>query len=153
MPFKRVFFPLHKGMDRFMGPEQYLELYWKPLRKVIMALIDLEVTPVLFAEGPYNTRLEYLADVPPGKVIYQFETVDIAKAKSILDGIACISGNFPVYLLEYGEKERVIEEVKRLLDICAPGGGYIFNTDKYIENVKRDNVEAMFETVRNYGKA
>ena len=153
MPFKRVFFPLHKGMDRFMGPDQYTELYWKPLRKVMMALIDLGVTPVVFAEGPYNTRLECLADVPPGKVVYQFETIDIARAKEIFTGIACISGNFPVYLLEYGSRQQVIEEAKRLLDICAPGGGYIFNTDKYIENVKRENIEAMFETVRNYGKA
>lgn len=152
MPFKRVFFPLHKGMDGFISPAQYEELYWKPLKKVVMALIDLDVTPVLFAEGAYNSRLECIADVPKGKVIYEFETIDIARAKEILGGVACIAGNFPVYLLEYGTKRQVIDEAKRLIDICAPGGGYIFNTDKYIENVKRENVEAMFDTVRTYGK-
>ena len=150
MPVKRVFFPLHKGMDGFMSPQQYQTLYWEPMKKVINALVDLDVTPVLFAEGPYNSRLEYLADVPKGKVVYLFETIDIVKAKQILGGVACISGNFPVNLLEYGTKERVIDETKRLIDICAPGGGYIFNTDKYIENVKRENLEAMFDTVRNY---
>lgn len=151
MPFKRVFFPLHKGMDGFMSPTQYEELYWKPLKKVILALVDLGVTPVLFAEGAYNSRLECLADVPKGKVIYEFETIDIARAKKVLGDVACIAGNMPVYLLEYGTRERVIDESKRLIDICAPGGGYIFNTDKYIENVKRENVEAMFDTVRTYG--
>lgn len=149
---KRVFFPLHKGMDGFMNPQQYEELYWKPLRKVMMALIDLGVTPVVFAEGAYNTRLEYLADVPKGKVIYEFEHIDMERAKKVLGDVACIAGNFPVYLLEYGTEQQVIDEVKRLIDICAPGGGYIFNTDKYIENVKRENMEAMVETVRSYGK-
>ena len=32
-------------------------------------------------EGKYNSRLKYLADVPPGKVFYHFETVDMAEAK------------------------------------------------------------------------
>lgn len=151
MPVKRVFFPLHKGMDKFMSPKQYEALYWKPMKKVMLALIELGVTPVLFAEGAYNTRLEFLADVPPGKVFYHFETIDLERAKKALAGIACFSGNFPVYLLERGTRQQVVDETKRIIDLCAPGGGYIFDTDKYIENVKRENMEAMFETVRSYG--
>ncbi|MCA5962447.1 hypothetical protein LC724_21545 [Blautia sp. RD014234] len=33
LPVKRVFFPLHKGMDGFMSPKQYEKLYWNPLKK------------------------------------------------------------------------------------------------------------------------
>lgn len=33
LPVKRVFFPLHKGMDGFMSPQQYEKLYWKPLKR------------------------------------------------------------------------------------------------------------------------
>ena len=40
---KRVFFPLHKGMDGFMSPEQYEKIYWKPLKKCMLALIDMGV--------------------------------------------------------------------------------------------------------------
>ncbi len=46
-----------------------------------------------------------------------------------------------------------IDEVKRIIDILAPGGGFIFDTNAVVKNVKRENLEAMFETIRAYGKA
>lgn len=152
LPVKRVFFPLHKGMDGLMSPQQYQKLYWKPLKKIMMALIDMDVTPFIYTEGKYNTRLEQLADVPKGKVIYHFENADMKEAKRVLGDVACISGNLPIYMLEYGTKEQVVDYTKMLIDTCAPGGGYIFDTSAGIDNAKRENVEAMFETVRTYGK-
>ncbi|SHI85332.1 uroporphyrinogen decarboxylase family protein [Parasporobacterium paucivorans] len=152
LPVKRVFFPMHKGMDGFMSGENYERLYWKPLKKIINALVDMGVTPVLYTEGKYNTRIQQLADLPKGKVIIHFEQADMMEAKRVLGDIACLSGNLPIYLLEYGTKQQVIDECKRLIDICAPGGGYIFDTDGSIDNAKRENVEAMFDTVMTYGK-
>jgi len=152
LPVKRVFFPLHKGMDGFMSPQQYEKLYWKPLKKIMMALIEMGVTPFIYTEGKYNTRLEQLADVPKGKVIYHFETVDMKEAKRILGDVACISGNLPIYLLEYGTKEQVVDHIKYLIDTCAPGGGYIFDTNAGIDNAKRENIEVMFDTLHTYGR-
>ena len=152
LPVKRVFFPLHKGMDGFMSPQQYEKLYWNPLKKIMLALIDMGVTPLIYTEGKYNSRIEQLADIPKGKVIYHFEDADMAKAKKILGDTACISGNLPIYLLEYGTKQQVVDAVKKLIDTCAPGGGYIFDTNAVIDNAKRENVEAMFDTVMTYGK-
>ncbi len=152
LPVKRVFFPMHKGMDGFMSPEQYEKLYWKPLKKIILALADMGVTPVLYTEGKYYTRLQQLADVPKGKIIVHIEEADMVEAKRILGPVACLSGNMPIYMLEHGTKQQVIDECKRLIDICAPGGGYIFDTNGSIDNAKRENIEAMFDTVMTYGK-
>jgi hypothetical protein len=33
-----------------------------------------------------------------------------------------------------------------------PGGGFMLNTSGAIEGGKRENIEALFETARNYGK-
>lgn len=152
LPVKRVFFPLHKGMDGFMSPDQYEKIYWKPLKKCMLALIDMGVTPYIYTEGKYNTRIEQLADVPKGKVIYHFENVDMARAKKILGDTAAISGNLPIYLLEHGTKEQVVEETRRLIDLCAPGGGYIFDFNGCIDNARRENLESMFDTLYTYGK-
>ncbi len=150
MPVKRVFFPLHKGMDGFMNPRQYEKLYWKPLKKIMLALIDMGVTPLIYTEGKYNTRLEYLTDIPKGKVIYHFEDVDMKRAKEMFSGIACISGNLASSMLEFGKKEDVIAYCKFLIDTCAPGGGYIFDTNALLENAKRENLDAMFEVFETY---
>lgn len=117
----------------------------------MLALIDMGVTPYIYTEGRYNTRLEQLADIPKGKVIYHFETADMERAKKILGGTAAISGNLSIYILEHGTKQQVIDETKKLIDICAPGGGYIFDTNGCIDNAKRENLEAMFETLYTYG--
>ena len=147
-----VFIPLHKGMDRFMSDEQYKKLYWPHLRAIIEEIVNCGMTPYVYTEGPYDTRIETLAEVPKGKVIYHFETVDMARAKKILGGTACITGGFPVWLLEFGTKEKVVEECKRLLDACADGGGFIFETGCGFDRVKEENVEAMFQTVNELGK-
>lgn len=152
LPFKCVFFPLHKGMDGFMSDKHYETLYWKPLRKIILALINMDVTPWIYGEGPYDTRLDYLTDVPPGKVLYHFEKVDMKRAKEKLGGIACISGNLSISRMEFGTKEQIIDDTKYLLDTCAPGGGYIFDFDGCLENAKEENLDAMFETLEKYGK-
>ena len=152
IPFKCVFFPLHKGMDGFMSEKQYEELYWKPLKKIILALIDIDVTPWIYTEGPYDTRIDFLTDVPKGKVLYHFETVNMKRAKEKLSGIACISGNLSISKMEFGNRQQIIDDTKYLLDTCAPGGGYIFDFDGWIENAKEENLDAMFETLEKYGK-
>nr|WP_242941182.1 uroporphyrinogen decarboxylase family protein [Sporobacter termitidis] len=150
LPVKRVFFPLHKGMDGFISPKQYEKLYWKPLKKVMLALIDMGVTPFIYTEGRYETRLEQLADVPKGKVLYHFETVDMKEAKRILGNVACISGNLPIALMEFGKKAQVVAYCKYLIDTCAPGGGYIFDFSGSLENTKQENLDAMFDTLDTY---
>lgn len=149
-PGKRVFFPMHKGMDGFMSPDQYERLYWKPLKKVFMSLIDINVTPYLYTEGRYNTRLEQLTDVPRGKVLFHFEEVDMAEAKKIVGRNSCIIGNLPIMLLEFGTREKVVNYCKYLIDTCAPGGGYIFDFNGSLENTKQENLDAMFETFETY---
>lgn len=153
MPIKRVFFPLHKGMDGFMSHEQYDRLYLKPYLKVINSLIDMGATPYLYTEGKYNTRLEALRALPKGKCLVHLESTDIKRAKEVLGDVACICGNLPINMLEYGKKEDVIDYCKFLIDTCAPGGGYIFDTDGSIENAKPENLDAMFDTMFTYGRA
>ena len=148
---KHVFMALHKGMDGFMSDEHYAKFYWKHLQKIIETIIEAGKVPYIFTEGKYNSRLEFLKEVPKGKVFYHFESVDMANAKKILGDTACISGGFPTSLLTFGTKQEVIDECKRLIDVCAPGGGFIFETASGLDNVKTENVEAMFETVREYG--
>ena len=151
-PIKRATFPMHKGMDGFMSPQQYEKLYWRPFKKIINALLDMGVTPYLYTEGKYNTRLEQLKDLPKGKCMIHFEQVDIRQAKRILGDNSCIVGNFPMILLEMGTPEQVTEKVKELLDICMPGGGYIFDCDGSIDIAKEANLDAMFSALEKYGR-
>jgi len=143
---------LHKGFDNFISDKDYGELYWPYLRQWIIALIENDITPVVYTEGSYTTRLKYLKDVPPGKVIYHFEEVDLKLAKKELEGIACIRGGFPANTVIYKTPQVIDEKVKEALDILAPGGGYLFSTGYAIDGCPKENMEALLEAVEKYGK-
>jgi len=149
---KFVNMTLHKGMDGFMSNEQYEKYYWRHLQQIICAIVDVGMVPYVFCEGKYSTRLDFLKDVPKGKVVYAFEDTPMELAKKKLGDVACITGGFPNVLLDFGKKQDVIDAVKRMIDDCAPGGGFIFRTKATLINAKRENVEAMFETIKDYGR-
>ncbi|MCL1896946.1 MAG: hypothetical protein FWG03_10425 [Clostridiales bacterium] len=146
-----VWFWLHKGVDEFMSDEMFAKFYWPSLRRYITEVAEAGLTPVVYVEGKYHTRLEHLLEVPKGKVVYNFEYIDMAKAKKVLGGHSCIMGNVPSFTLTYGTRQETIDCVKKLIDTCAPGGGYILDTATMIDDANPDNMDAMFETVFTYG--
>ncbi|MBQ9031378.1 MAG: hypothetical protein IJ106_08010 [Parasporobacterium sp.] len=148
---KLVFIPLHSGVDEFMSIENYEKFYWPTLRRTIMEIIRNDMVPYVFCEGKYNTRLEIISDVPKGKVFYMFEQVDIRKAKETVGQVACIGGNFPTTLLISGKKEQIVDETKKMLDICAPGGGFIMDCALIIDNADPVNLETWREATLKYG--
>jgi len=135
-----------------MSDETYRTYYWPYLQKMIYHIVDRGMTPYILTEGKYNTRLEVLKEVPKGKVIYMFEQVDIAKAKKVLGDTACICGNFPSIHLAYGTVDKVVEDTKRMLDACMPGGGFMMNCSIVLDNYKRELMDAWYETTMTYGK-
>jgi len=148
---KHFFMALHKGFDGFLSGEHYRKYYWSHLQKIILAIIESGHVPYIYTEGKYDTRIDCLTEVPPGKVFYHFEDVDMAVAKKKLGGIACISGGFPAAMLDWSTPDQVRDAVKKIMDDCAPGGGFIFETSCGLGKCKRENVEIMFETVKEYG--
>ena len=55
--------------------------------------------------------------------------------------------------LKTGSPQQVRDEVKQIIDIMAPGGGFVFSTVHNIqEDVPPANFWAMWETVMQYGK-
>lgn len=148
--FRYVF--MHKGMDGFLSEEHYADFYWKRYMPQINAIIEAGAIPYVFTEGPYDSRMEFLKQLPAGKCVVHFEEVDMARAKKELEGIACIAGNFPYQKLARGTKEQVVEEAKRLLDVMAPGGGYMFDLDGGMYGMPEENLEALYQTVKEYGK-
>jgi Uroporphyrinogen decarboxylase (URO-D) len=147
----RVFMPLHKGSDGWMSEEQFLRFYWPSLKKVLDAFIADGLQCYLFAEGTYNTRLDLVGEFPKGAVSWRFDRTDMAKAKRLLGANSCIEGNIPSSLLVTGSPAEVKAECCRLIEICAPGGGYILGSGATPEFPRLENLKAMAEAAREYG--
>lgn len=148
----RVNFPLHKGDDTFMSNAQFEKFYWPSLKKVIDALIEEGIMVSLFAEGRYNYRLEYIKDFPKGWVTWQFDQTEMAEAKRIVGDTCCICGNVPASIMNTNDPARVKEECRKLIETCAPGGGYVLAGGATATEVRNpDTFRAFMEAAIEYG--
>lgn len=146
-----IIFTLHKGPGGFMSNKQFETFYWPSLKKVMLGLIQEGLVPMLFAEGDYNPRLDIIKDVPHGTTIWYFEVVDMVKAKATVGRNACIAGNLPTSILCTGTRQEVKEGCRKLIETCAPGGGYILAGGAAIDAGNPDNLRAMIEAAKEYG--
>ncbi|UCB42127.1 MAG: hypothetical protein JSV77_06560 [Dehalococcoidales bacterium] len=146
-----AWFALHKGDDTFMSPKQFETFYWPTLKKVIMALINEGIMVSLFAEGKYLTRLEVIKELPKSWAIWHFDQTDMATAKKALGDSACIMGNVPTSLMCTGTAQDVKEHCRKLIETCAPGGGYILTGGASATETNAENLRAMMEAAKEYG--
>jgi uroporphyrinogen-III decarboxylase len=143
---------LHRGSQGFLSTEQFEKFYWPGLKSAILATIDAGYVAEPFFEGKWDDRLEYLLEIPKGKMIARFSETDMHKAKAVLGGHHCIMGNVPASLLQTGSPQEVTDYCKALIDIFAKDGGFILraSTDS-IDDARPANVSAMVETAKQYG--
>ncbi len=145
-------FPLHRGDDRFMSRKQFEKFYWATLERYIDALIEEGVQVSLFAEGAYNERLEYIGDFPKGWVSWMFDKTDMANAKKTIGDRCAISGNVPASLMVAGTPGEVEDCCYRLIETCAPGGGYtLAGGCSATETKNPENFRAFMRAARKYG--
>ncbi len=145
----RVFFWLHRGAAGFMSDEHFKKFYWPSIHKIILALVEAGLTPILHVQGDYTPRLPYLAELPRGKVPIHYDRIDRQQALEIMGDRQCFWGGISSALLSTGTPEQVKEDVRELIDLFGPQGGLIVDGSVGIpDEAKPENVQAMVEAVR-----
>ncbi len=147
----RIFIPLHRGADGFMSDEQFERFYWPTLKALILALLDAGLVPCPFWEGGYNQRLQYLKELPPGKVMGIFDRSDLIKVKEVLGDTMCIAGGMPISLLQAGTPEKVRAETKKVIETVGRDGGFIMSTSSVLDEADPVLVQAWADATREYG--
>jgi hypothetical protein len=148
----RVFMTNTRGSDEFMSMKQFDTFYWPTFKKLVLTLIERGATPCIFFEGTFTSRLEHLLEFPKGKILARFDKTDIFRAKEILKDHVCIEGNVPSSLLQIGSVQEVQEYCKKLIDVVGKGGGYILGPRSSTDEVKPENLKAMIEFTKEYGR-
>jgi hypothetical protein len=146
-----VFLPLHRGADGFMSDEQFRKFYWPYLKEVLVGLINEGCVPALFCEGSYNTRLEYLKELPKASTLWIFDRSDMARIKKLLGNTICIGGNVPAGLIAAGTAGEVKAYCKNLIDVVGKGGGYMMANGTSMDDGKPEAVHAMIDFTKEYG--
>lgn len=144
----------HRVSDEFLSRKQFEEFVWPNWKRAIQTTFDLGYDVIrMFFEGKRDNQLEYFTDFPKGTFYIRIQDSNMVRAKEILGGVACLSGNVPVSLLCTGSPSEVDEYCKKLILACKKDGGFILtsSTTGYGET-KPENVKAMIDSVEKYGR-
>ena len=134
-----------------MSQKQFETFYWPGLKKAIYALVDAGITPFIFFEGSYSQRLEYLRELPKGKIVAQFDQTDMVKAKEVIGDTVCITGNMPSSLLSVGTSQEVTDYATQLIDVVGEDGGYIMAGGHSLAEAKPELVKVWIDFTKEYG--
>ncbi len=134
-----------------MSLKQFETFYWPGLKKIILTLIDEGLTPCIFWEGFYDSRLEYLAELPKGKILGLFDRTDVFKAKEILGDTMCIAGNMPISMLQTGTPQQVKDYAKKLIDVVGKGGGFVMSSASVMDEADPELVKVWKDFTKEYG--
>jgi hypothetical protein len=146
-----VFMPLHKGADGFMSDAQFKRFYWPSLKATILGLAEEGIIAFFFCEGSYNTRIEYLKELPKYSSFWLFDRTDMVKAKEAIGSKLGIAGNVPAGLMLTGTPEAVKAYCKNLIDTVGKGGGYMMSWGTALDEGKADTIHAVIDFTKEYG--
>lgn len=148
--YDHVFIPLH--MPTFMREKDFERLWWPSFKKMVDEYASIGIHCRLFCEDNWDRYLDYLYELPTNTVL-MFEYGNPKLIKEKLGKKHIITGLYPLSALKGCTKEKSVDKAKELIDILAPGGKYIFATDKgltSIRDVDMDNFCAVLDYVRDY---
>jgi hypothetical protein len=144
-------YPLHKGADGWMSQAQFNKFYWPQLKRMMDAFIKEGIIQSLFAEGGYNSRLNYVNQFPRGSVVWIFDRTDMAEAKRILGKDCALMGNIPASMICTSQPSDVKTYCRQLIETAGKDGGFILAPGASAQNPRLDNLRAIVAAVNEYG--
>ncbi|MFH1950601.1 MAG: cobalamin-dependent protein [Pseudomonadota bacterium] len=149
---KVAFIVLERGSGFYYRLPVFERFEWPFLQRYVDAFVSEGITPWLHLDTDWGMNLPYFTKLPRGKCVCDLDsTTDIFRAKEILRGHMCISGDVPASLLTIGKPEEVAEYCKRLIDEVGEGGGFMLTTGCECPiDARPENIRAMVETGKEY---
>jgi uroporphyrinogen-III decarboxylase len=147
-----AFIVLERGSGFYYRLDVFEQFEWPYLQRYVDAFLSEGVTPWFHFDTDWGLNLPYLRHLPKGKCVCDLDgTTDIFKAKEVLGGHMCISGDVPASLLTLGRPHEVREYCRRLIDEVGRGGGFFLTTGcECPVDAKFENVRAMIDTAKTY---
>ncbi|MBQ1895988.1 MAG: hypothetical protein II473_05895 [Clostridia bacterium] len=152
--FPWFFNPTHA--PSFMNQQQYEKFYWPTYKKTLELVTKWGGRTCTLLEGEWGPeKLELFKDLKKDSVILYVENDDICAVKKQVGDYQAIMGGMPISLLKSGTKKECLEHTMHVYDECAPGGGFIFTTDKSLlstDDCNPENLKAVNAFAHAYGR-
>jgi uroporphyrinogen-III decarboxylase len=140
---------LHKGADGFMSDAQFKKFYWPTWKQVMLGLYEEGITSYLFIEGTYDSRLEYLAEMPEKSLVCHFDKSNMRRVKEVLSNKFTIAGNVSAALMSTGSTDEVRAACDELVELYQDAPGYIMAFGCGFEMTTAEKLRAFQDSVKS----
>lgn len=151
-PYPPVATMMH--IPTFISAKYFHEYFLPTYEKLIYKVHELGGKMYVFLEGDWTNKYDWLNGLPKNFMTAIIEHDDIFEAKKKIGDNITLVGGMPMSLLKLGSKQECLDHAKKVIDECAPGGGFVFSTDKVLMSAGDCNIEnlkAVNEFVSEYG--
>ena len=114
----------------------------------MLALYEEGIICQLFIEGSYNTRLEYLAEMPDKSLVCHFDKSDMHRVKDLLSSKFTIAGNVPASMMSTGTVDEVRAYCGDLVELYQDAPGYIMAFGCGFEMTTPEKLHAFQDAVK-----
>ncbi|UCB48834.1 MAG: hypothetical protein JSW56_17205 [Deltaproteobacteria bacterium] len=147
-----AFIVLERGSGAIYRLELFERFEWPYLKRYVDAFVSEGIIPWLHLDTDWSLNLPYFRQLPKGKCVADLDgNTDIFKAKEILGGHMCISGDVRADILTLGKPEQIREYCQKLIDEVGRGGGFFLTTGcECPVDAKFENVKMMIDVAKTY---
>ena len=143
----------------FQTPQIFRELALPIVKKITRLCKEYNIPSHIHSCGPQSELVKICAKETDLTIIDPLEIppmgdCDLAEIKKLYGDRLILKGNLHTTdIMLHGSTEEVIEASKKAIDAAAEGGGFILSTgDQCGRDTPFENIHAMVETARSYGK-
>jgi uroporphyrinogen-III decarboxylase len=115
----------------------------------MMGLYEEGITSYLFIEGTYDSRLEYLAEMPEKSLVCHFDKSDMRRVKEVLSDKFTIAGNVSAALMSTGSTDEVRAACDELVELYQDAPGYIMAFGCGFEMTTAEKLHAFQDSVKH----
>lgn len=123
-----TFQPCH--IPAYLSPKQFAELYWPYEKKMIEHVAESGGKAYIILEGRWERILHYFLELPKDCCVLHVDDDDFLKVHEVLGHHQILCGGLKSADTMLKSFDQIKDDVKRVIDTCAPGGGFLFSTDK-----------------------
>lgn len=114
----------------YLSPKQFEELYWPHFKKLIERLAASGCKTYVNMEGHWSRIWHHFLELPKDCCILQVDDDSIFDLYRDLGQHQIILGGLRLGDTRMKRFEDIKDDIKRVIDTCAPGGGFLLDTDK-----------------------
>jgi uroporphyrinogen decarboxylase len=135
-----------------ISPKHLRDLFFPFLERQLKGMACLEIPVFFHSDGNFNAVMDDLVGIGfQGFQSLESEAgMDLGHLKATYGKRVCLWGNLdPAELFLERKPEELEEAVRHIIDVAAPGGGFIFGTSSgLVDGMRPENIETVYRTIR-----